>query len=116
MKAISREMLMKKLPLEAKARKAVPVSTGFMDYFPLAIIAVAEVSKQGGEQHHPGEPIYWDRSKSTDESDCLMRHFLERGTPDSDGLRHSAKLAWRAMALLQKEIENENPQPEKEDV
>ncbi len=26
---------------------------------------------------------------------------------DSDGLRHTAKMAWRALALLQKEIENE---------
>lgn len=38
-----------------------------------------------------------------------MRHFVERGTLDTDGIRHSAKLAWRAMALLQKEIEGEQP-------
>jgi hypothetical protein len=36
-----------------------------------------------------------------------MRHLLERGTLDTDGIRHSAKVAWRAMAMLQKEIEAE---------
>jgi hypothetical protein len=29
------------------------------------------------------------------------------GTIDNDGVRHSAKVAWRALANLQKEIENE---------
>jgi hypothetical protein len=32
---------------------------------------------------------------------------MRRGTMDSDGLRHTAKMAWRALALLQKEIEAE---------
>jgi len=39
-----------------------------------------------------------------------MRHYLERGTidrSDGKGLRHSAKLAWRVLALLQLEIEHE---------
>ena len=36
-----------------------------------------------------------------------MRHFVERGTTDTDGVRHSAKVAWRALAGLQKEIEKE---------
>jgi hypothetical protein len=36
-----------------------------------------------------------------------MRHFLQRGTLDTDGQRHTAKAAWRMLALLQKEIENE---------
>jgi hypothetical protein len=37
----------------------------------------------------------------------MMRHFLQRGTLDKDGVRHSVKMAWRAMALVQKELENE---------
>lgn len=94
------------LPTDAAARKAVPVATGFVDYFPLAIAAVAELSRIGNDQHNPGKPLCWDRSKSGDESDALMRHFLERGTIDTDGVRHSAKVAWRAMALLQKELED----------
>lgn len=95
------------LPTEAKARKAVPVATGCVDYFPKALAAVAELSRIGNEQHNPGQPLHWERSKSTDHADCLMRHFMERGTVDSDSVRHSAKVAWRALALLELEIETE---------
>ena len=93
------------LPADAKDRKNVPLATGVLDYFPGALAAVAEVSRIGNDQHNPGKPLFWDRSKSTDEADALMRHFLERGRWDTDGTRHSAKVAWRALALLQKEIE-----------
>lgn len=96
------------LPTDAKARKAVPIATGFLNYFPDAVAAVAAVSKIGGEQHNPGQPLFWDRTKSQDEADALIRHFMERGTVDIDGCRHSAKVAWRALALLQKEIESSN--------
>jgi len=85
----------------------VPIVSGVLDYFPDAIAAVAECSRAGNEQHNPGTPLHWDRAKSGDEADALGRHLIERGTVDSDGIRHSAKLAWRALALLQKEIEGE---------
>lgn len=101
------EEKMSVLPTEAASRKAIPVATGCIDYFPDALIAVAELSKVGNDQHNPGQPLHWAREKSTDESDALMRHFIERGTIDTDGVRHSAKVAWRALALLQKEIEND---------
>jgi hypothetical protein len=93
------------LPTEAKSRKTVPIATGFIDYFPDACAAIAEVSWHGNQQHNPGQPLHWAREKSNDHDDCLMRHFLERGTIDTDGLRHSAKMVWRAMAILQLEIE-----------
>ena len=93
------------IPSDAKARKEFPIGTGVVDYFPDALAEIAHVSFVGNEQHNPGTPLHWDRSKSTDEADALMRHFVERGKRDSDGLRHSDKLAWRALALLQKEIE-----------
>ena len=83
------------------------MATGVVDYFPDALVAVAEVSRVGNEQHNPGQPLHWDQSKSTDDSDALMRHFIERSTLDSDGIRHSAKIAWRTLALLQKELEGE---------
>lgn len=86
-------------------RKSLPVATGFLDYFPDAVVAVAELSRVGNEQHNPGSPLHWDRSKSGDEADALMRHLIQRGIVDSDGIRHSTKVAWRAMALLQKELE-----------
>lgn len=94
------------LPTDAGERKDIPVASGFVDYFPDAMVAVATLSRIGNDQHNPGKALFWDRTKSGDEGDALMRHFIERGTIDSDGIRHSAKVAWRAMALLQKEIEN----------
>ena len=93
------------LPEAAEERKKYPVASGLMDYFPDALCAVAHLSYIANEQHNPGQPVHWARGKSTDEADTLMRHFLQRGTLDTDGLRHSAKVAWRALALLQKEIE-----------
>ena len=94
-----------RLSTDSEERKTIPVATGCLDYFPDALAAVAELSWAGNNKHNPGEPLHWARSKSSDESDCLMRHFLERGTVDSDGIRHSVKVAWRALALLQKELE-----------
>jgi hypothetical protein len=99
------------LPEAASERKKYPIASGFTDYFPDAIVAVANISYRGNEQHNPGKKLHWDRSKSADEADTMMRHFLQRGTLDTDGVRHSAKLAWRALALLQKEIEEEPHQP-----
>lgn len=98
------------LPTDAKARKAVPIVTGVLDYFPDAIAAVAEVSRIGNEQHNPGQPLHWERSKSTDHADCAGRHLLERGKIDTDGGRHTAKAAWRVLAILQLEIEAEREQ------
>jgi hypothetical protein len=95
------------LPVEGTARKGYPVVTGVLDYFPDAIAAVAAVSKAGNDQHNPGEPLHWSRDKSNDHADCIGRHLLERGRLDIDGGRHSAKLAWRALALLQLELEAE---------
>ena len=86
-------------------RKEYPVATGVLDYFPDAIMMVSRVSFIGNQQHNPDQPLHWDRSKSKDEADALLRHFIQRGTIDTDGVRHSAKVAWRALALLQKEIE-----------
>lgn len=96
-----------KLPTDWQARKDLPIATGVLDYFPLALAEVARVSAAGSRQHHPTEPLHWDKAKSTDHADCLVRHFLERGTRDTDGERHSAKVAWRALALLEIELENE---------
>jgi hypothetical protein len=83
----------------------VPLASGLFDYFPSAFVEVAKVSFNGNLQHNPGEPLHWARGKSTDHADTMLRHFLERGTIDTDGTRHSAKMAWRALALLQMELE-----------
>ena len=89
-------------------RKQTPIFTGVLNYFPDAIREVAKCSYVGQQQHNPDKPLAWDRSKSGDELDALSRHLLEAGTIDTDGIRHSAKVAWRALANLQKEIENDN--------
>lgn len=95
------------LSADAKERKDIPITTGVLDYFPLAMAAVAQVSKAGNDQHNPGQPLHWARGKSTDHHDCIARHLIDRGTLDTDGMRHSAKLAWRALAALQVELEQE---------
>ena len=92
---------------DAATRKAHPIVTGVLDYFPDALLDVAHCSKVGNDQHNPGEPLHWTRDKSTDHVDCIGRHLVQRGTKDTDGVRHSAKVAWRALAALQIEIENE---------
>jgi hypothetical protein len=95
------------LPSNASDRKKIPIGTGVMDYFPAALAEIAKVSFAGNEQHNPGQPLHWARMKSADQADTLLRHFLERGRKDNDGHRHSAKMAWRALALLQLELEAE---------
>ena len=101
----ARELREARLPADPKLRKMLPLATGCLDYFPDALLAVADCSRKGNGQHNPGLPLHWDRSKSTDEADALLRHLVDRGKVDSDGIRHSAKVAWRALAMLQKEIE-----------
>jgi len=93
------------LPSKAAARKNVPIATGCLDYFSSALIAIAQVSKAGNDQHNPGEPLHWARGKSEDHADAMIRHFLDRGGFDHDKVRHSAKMAWRSIAILQLELE-----------
>jgi hypothetical protein len=101
------EVQMSNNKTDAAKRKAAPIASGVLDYFPDALWAVAECSKIGNDQHNPGKPMHWDKTKSTDHADCVLRHLIDRGTMDSDGIRHSAKVAWRALAMLQIEIEKE---------
>lgn len=102
------------LPTDAKERKKIPLCTGLLDYFPDALIEVAKVSQVGNDQHNPGQPLHWAREKSIGQGDEIMRHLIERGKIDTDGQRHTAKLAWRALELLQREIEAERSPPERQ--
>jgi hypothetical protein len=86
-------------------RKKYPVFTGLVKYFPDAIMEVARCSWAGNQQHHPDKPLHWDRGKSNDHLDAMMRHAIQAGQIDTDGVRHSAKVAWRALANLQMELE-----------
>jgi len=86
-------------------RKKYPVFSGLIKYFPDALLEVARCSWAGNQQHHPDKELHWDRGKSNDHLDAMLRHTIQSGQIDSDGVRHSAKVAWRALANLQLEIE-----------
>ncbi len=94
-----------------KERKETPIFSGVLKYFPDAIAEVAKCSFVGQQQHNPDKPLAWDRSKSGDEYDALMRHLMDSTIDDydTDGTLHKAKVAWRALAGLQKHLENLNP-------
>ena len=86
-----------------------PLAAGCYDLFPDALAEVARVSQVAQEQHGiEGDEIQWDRSKSVNDADALQRHFQRRGTLDTDGRRHSGKVAWRALARVQREMEGES--------
>lgn len=112
-----------------EGRKAVPVFEGCVMYFPKSMAAVAAVSEAGNKQHNPGEPLHWARSKSMDQYNTALRHMMDhrmgggRMDPqqegqtinngwkteryDKDGVRHLAKAAWRIMAALELDMEEE---------
>ena len=93
-------------------RKQVPVFSGVLRYFPDAIWAVARCSKIGNDQHNdPSLPMHWDRNKSTDEPDALVRHLMQYDEMDDDGLLHATKAAWRALSLLQRTLEARGEAP-----
>ncbi len=94
------------MPEGSEARKGVPLTTGVLDYFPAALAAVAKLSKFGNDKHNPGEPIHWSRGKSSDHADCIARHLVDRGVIDPETkMSHTVEVAWRALALLQEELE-----------
>lgn len=100
------------ISIESSVRKGTPITTGLIDYFPAALAAVAVVSKHGNDKHNPGEPLHHARSKSNDHADAIARHLIDRGLIDPEtGMRHSAELAWRALALLQVELEEAGEAP-----
>lgn len=95
------------LPEDDAERLQYPVFDGFMAYFPNAMAEVAKLSWVATQQHHPDEAMHWDRSKSLDHKNKIARHLIDAGKIDSRGQRHSAMVAWRAMALLQEELERD---------
>lgn len=89
-------------------RKDFPLFAGCLHYFPDALLAVSLLSKIGNDKHNPGEPLHWSKDKSKAHADCLARHLLTHGEIDPEtGLSHTVSVAWRALALLQTEIEAE---------
>lgn len=99
------------LPDDDAVRGDFPMFDGLLAYFPNALAEVSKVSKIGNDQHNPGQPMHWARNKSTDHGNKIMRHLVDVGKFDGRGVRHSARLAWRALALLQEELEREENLP-----
>lgn len=101
--------------IDDKVRKSYPIFDGCVMYFPDALMAVAEVSRKGNEQHNPGEPLHWARGKSMDQFNTALRHMIDHKKGfrlDKDEARHLAKACWRLLAALQLDIEaeaNERP-------
>lgn len=99
------------LPEDSDLREQFPMADGLLDYFPNALAEVSKVSKIGNEKHNPGQAMHWSRGKSTDHRNKIMRHLIDAGGKDSYGVRHSAYLAWRALANLQEELERDEGYP-----
>ena len=93
------------LPAESELRKKIPIMTGFIDYFPLAIAYGAMISYLGNQKHNPGEPLHWSREKSADHVDCIGRHLIDRKQEDG-GVLEAGQVFWRAGAQLQLLLEH----------
>ncbi len=98
------------LPVESKERKTYPIYSGLIAYFADALAAVANLSYKGNQQHHADEPLHWDKSKSTDSRDALMRHVIDMEKANKDGdyekeLEEAKRVAWRGLENLQRLIE-----------
>ena len=101
------------LPTDSNERKEYPLFRGVLRYFPAALAGIARTSKLGNDKHNPGEELHYDRAKSIDHGDCILRHLtdvadlqaaLDRGSDkitQQDILNEANQLAWRALAFSQ---------------
>jgi hypothetical protein len=104
------------LPEDSKIRKALPIWTGLICYFPSIWAEIAKVSVLGNEQHNPGEPLHWAREKSRDQMDAAFRHMIDHSAGqalDSDGAYHLGKAIWRLCAFFQIVLEEEEAAKQK---
>lgn len=86
-------------------REEYPLFDGLLAYFPAALCEVARWSKVGNDKHNPGESLHWSREKSTDHQNKIMRHLVDYDQLEHNGFLEAVPLAWRALALLQTELE-----------
>jgi hypothetical protein len=94
---------------DSAVRKGMPVATGFVQYFPDAMLIASVISRVGAVKHCGGK-LGWDKSKSGDEPDAELRHMIDRfrGDPADAGLEalahlgHYASKLWRAAADAQR--------------
>jgi len=99
-------------PRDSATRKGQPIATGVLAYFPKAMAAISEHSKRGNDKHNPGDPLGWQREKSTDEADSAVRHIVDALAEgplalDADGGPHLVGAAWRVLAWLERALEGD---------
>lgn len=110
----TQELPTMRLSNDSDVRKNMPIFSGVLNYFPLAIAEVSKLSKIGNDKHNPGQPLHWAKGKSTDHKDCIARHLIDAGTIDPDSqLFHDVGLAWRALANLETLLESQKNDTQK---
>jgi hypothetical protein len=87
------------------------MADGLLDYFPNALAEVARLSFLATQQHHPGEPMHWDRAKSTDHRNKILRHLVDTDGVDDKNIDHWAMVCWRALAGYQVYLEKKHNLP-----
>lgn len=94
-------------------RKEYPMYSGLLKYFPNALREVSHCSWVGQQQHNPDKPLAWDRSKSGDELDAMLRHLTDHAKGveiDEDGVYHLVKCCWRILGMTEKFLEKKYEQ------
>ncbi len=111
---------------DPQGRKNVPIFFLITRYFPKALVEVTRVCVAGNAQHNPELPLFdinWSRGKSTDQLNTALRHMIDHavsGPMDEEpndvlvamkahsrGTYHLAKAAWRILAALELQIEED---------
>lgn len=99
------------LPEDDATRASYPMAEGCLDYFPNALAEVSRISYEGNLKHNPGEPMHWNRHKSLDHRNKIIRHTVESKPDTEAAIEHAAQAAWRALAELQQKIERVRGMP-----
>lgn len=87
----------------------VPIFQGLLDYFPRALLAVAEVSAAGAKKYA------WKGWESVPDGvnryeNAMGRHIVNesiQGKFDPEGFRHKAQRAWNDLAALELTLKEE---------
>ena len=90
------------LPTNDEERKKIRLSAIFT-LFPKACVALAKHIKAGADKWCGGQ-LRWDRTKSPEELESLLRHVFEQ-VQNPTCVETAKAIAWRAMANLEKVIE-----------
>ena len=106
------------LPVDSEERKNFPMFEGLLKYFAAALAGVSYISKIGNDKHNPGQPLHHSRNKSKDHADCIIRHLVDMNENygygvgrDEKGVPQVLYIAWRALALAQIWLENNEGKP-----